>query len=84
MHLGIYSYCFLDILLGPRLGIKASANEQAHYRLFSSFKSAVQAWLLQEGFSGTLILVQFSPLSLFAGGGAAAQEVIVGGYECVF
>lgn len=51
---------------------------------FSSFKSAVQAWLLQEGFSGTLNFVLFSPLDLFAGGGAAAREVIVWGYECVF
>lgn len=31
MHLEIYSYCFLEVLLGPHLGIKT--NEQAHYRL---------------------------------------------------
>lgn len=39
----------------------------------------MQAWLLQEGFSGTLTFVQFSPLGLFAGGGAAAPELIVWG-----
>lgn len=83
MHLGIYSYCFLEVLLGPRLGIKTSANEQARYRL-SSFKLALRAWLLQEVFSGTLNFVQFSSLGLFAGAGAAAQEVIGRGSECVF
>lgn len=51
---------------------------------FSSFKLALQAWLLQEVFSGTLNFVRFSSLGLFAGGGAAAQEVIGRGTECVF
>lgn len=31
-----------------------------HITDFSSFKLAVQAWLFQEGFSGTLNFVQFS------------------------
>lgn len=74
------------LLLGssPRTTFRHKNKWTGTLQTFSSFKLAVQAWLLQEGFSGALNFVQFSPLGLFAGEGAAAQEVVVWGYERAF